>query len=91
MAETKASTQDKETYEDMEGKQTFGKIQVRKKFLKKARALQPVLLDPLNVQTGVAASIIMNLIEGRNLLFRKGRARKEINWQRYVWVHFQCF
>jgi hypothetical protein len=55
---------DKEAYEDMDGKQVFGKISIKKKFLKRARALQPVLLDPLNVQTGVAASIIVGLIEG---------------------------
>lgn len=55
---------DKENYEDMQGKQVFGKIPIKKKFLKRARALQPVLLDPLNVQTGVAASIIVSLIEG---------------------------
>lgn len=57
--------EEKENYEDMEGKQVIGKIAVKKRFLKKARALQPVLLDPLNIQTGVAASIIVNLIEGK--------------------------
>lgn len=64
MADQKPKTADKENYEDMEGKQVLGKIAIKKKFLKKARALQPVLLDPLNVQTGVAASIIVNIIEG---------------------------
>lgn len=64
MEGTKPSPDDKENYEDMQGKQVFGKVSIKKKFLKRARALQPVLLDPLNVQTGVAASIIVNLIEG---------------------------
>lgn len=37
---------------------------VKKKFLRKARAMQPVLLDPLNIQTGIAASLITEIIEG---------------------------
>src|SRR5574343_4029 len=37
---------------------------VKKKFLRKARAMQPVLLDPLNIQTGIAASLIAEIIEG---------------------------
>ncbi len=36
---------------------------VKKRFIRKATNLSPVLMDPLNVQTGIAASIITNLIE----------------------------
>lgn len=64
MEAPRPTPEEKENYEDHDGKQLFGKILVKKKFLKKARALQPVLLDPLNIQTGVAASIIVNIIEG---------------------------
>lgn len=46
------------------GEATSSKPKLKKKFLKRAMALQPVLLDPMNIQTGVAASIIVNQIEG---------------------------
>ena len=74
MAEKRKEEGEKENHEDVDGRLVVGRIQIKKKFLKRARALQPVLLDPLNIQTGVAASIISNLIEGRLVLIRKGRA-----------------
>ena len=77
MEGARPNPEDKEKYEDMQGKQVFGKVLIKKKFLKRARALQPVLLDPLNVQTGVAASIIVNLIEGSLPSSRKGRTREK--------------
>lgn len=36
---------------------------VKKKFMRKAQSMQPVLMDPLNIQTGIAASIISDMIE----------------------------
>lgn len=64
MQDDKPKSAEKQEYGTVEKEHTFGKVRIKKKFLKKARALQSVILDPLNVQTGVAASIIINLIEG---------------------------
>ena len=64
MVKPKSDAREEQEYETVAKDQIFGKAMIKKKFLKRARALQPVLLDPLNVQTGVAASIIVNLVEG---------------------------
>jgi hypothetical protein len=36
---------------------------VKRRFIRRAKALQPMILDFLNVQTGIAASVIMGLVE----------------------------
>lgn len=38
---------------------------VKRRFVRRAKALQPMILDFLNVQTGIAASVIMDLVESR--------------------------
>lgn len=38
---------------------------VKRRFVRKAKALQPMIFDFLNVQTGIAASVIMDLVESK--------------------------
>lgn len=52
---------------------------VKRRFVRRAKALQPMILDFLNVQTGIAASVIMDLVESKPALTQK---KKKKTWRK---------
>lgn len=62
---------------------------VKRRFVRRAKALQPMILDFLNVQTGIAASVIMDLVESRFWIDRREGGRRYGKNQNCTGSHFQ--
>ena len=43
-------------------------LKVKRRFLKRAKAIKPMDMDQLDVQVGIACQIIQNLVEGKSRL-----------------------